>query len=223
MAAVGLGESVFDTAGVSLRADDPLGVQSISGATAPGPFDPGSRASEDSARITRTLGEQAALLPSAHDRALAMRRISVAAQIHLSRRLVLGLISGLCAVGCSPGDISDRLRLFGLDDVTLLVNLMRLVAAGRAGSAEVSGNTHEPSTCAGDLRNLSRVLSGLLWGDRQAARHLMDVSVTDLMDAATGEPARRAAQRHPVLTRNDHLVVPAREGSGRSGGSAPAS
>ena len=186
MAVVGLTECEPTPKIIAFCDDDPLGARSISRDLSSSQPNTGQRSNDEALRTKRTLGEQATILSSAHDRALALRRITVAAAMHLSREIVLGMISMLCSCS-SLSAISYGLRVLGLNDVKLLVNLMRLVAAGRAHSLNTSGNPRVPVSSAADLKMLSQAVSALISNDREAARLLLEVSVRDLMDSATGQ------------------------------------
>lgn len=149
-----------------------------------------NKSSEEGTR--KLLGEQAAAITSAHDRALALRRVTVAAQVHLSRELVLEVLSVLCN-NLAQGMISCALEIMGLDDIQLLVNLMRLVACGRAGIAKSKGGSsnlisEEMATSIHTtlLKVLGQAVSALICSQPSSAQLLSQVCVKDLMASATG-------------------------------------
>lgn len=176
---------------VQFAVDDPLGrwainrnITYITGA---------SHVNQSPSEATRKpLGEQAAAITSAHDQALALRRATVAAQIHLSRELVLEVLSVLCN-NLAQETITCALETMGLDDVQLLVNLMRLVACGRAGilkskessSSVISGDV-AAGNCSAILKVLGQAVSSLICSQPSSAQLLSQVCVKDLMASATG-------------------------------------
>ena len=140
----------------------------------------------------RPLGEQAAAITSAHDQALALRRVTVAAQVHLSRELVLEVLSVLCN-NLAQEMITCALEIMGLDDIQLLVNLMRLVVCGRAGIAKSKGYSsnlisEEVATSINTtlLKVLGQAVSALICSQPSSAQLLSQVCVKDLMASATG-------------------------------------
>ena len=176
---------------VEFAVNDPLGRRTINQNSAyvagSGPVDQGS-----SERIQKPLGEQASVITSAHDRALALRRTTVAAQIHLSRELVLEMLSVLCK-SLSKDIITRALEIMGLEDVKLLVNLMRLVASGRAcvaksteGSSGLVTEEVVRSSRSATLKVLGQAVSSLVISQPSSAQLLLQVCVNDLMASATG-------------------------------------
>lgn len=140
----------------------------------------------------KSLGEQAAAITAAHDQTLALRRATVAAQIHLSRELVLEVLSVLCN-SLAQETITCALEIMGLDDVQLLVNLMRLVACGRAGtvkskegSSSLMSEEVAASNCSAVLKVLGQAVSSLICSQPSSAQMLSQVCVKDLMASATG-------------------------------------
>ena len=152
-----------------------------------------SRVNQPAQEGTRKpLGEQAAVITSAHDQALALQRVTVAAQVHLSRELVLELLSVLCS-NLAQEMITCALEIMGLDDIQLLVNLMRLVACGRAGIARSKGGSNnliseEVATSIHTtlLKVLGQAVSALISSQPSSAQLLSQVCVKDLMASATG-------------------------------------
>ncbi|KAJ7398001.1 hypothetical protein BTVI_128929 [Pitangus sulphuratus] len=114
----------------------------------------GSIEKSSSGRIT--LGEQAAALANPHDRVMALRRVTAAAQVLLARTMVMRALSLLSvrlvaslatlfylffqnqsvSIHLSSGSscsLAAGLESLGLTDIRTLVRLMCLAAAGRAG------------------------------------------------------------------------------------------
>ena len=192
ISSVGLTECKAVPGVVEFAANDPLGRRAINqnsafvSSTCPG----GQGSSE---RIQKSLGEQASVITSAHDRAIALRRTTVAAQIHLSRELVLRVLSVLCR-SLSKDIITHTLEIMGLGAVKILVNLMRLVASGRAyiskstedNTALLTGEEMSPSG-ASTLEVLGQAVSSLVNSQPLSAQLLLQVCVNDLMASATGE------------------------------------
>ena len=140
----------------------------------------------------KPLGEQASAITSEHDRALALRRTTVAAQIHLSRELVLEVLSTLCE-SLSEETVASTLEIMGLGDIKLLVHLMRLVASGRApvgkaskGACGVVTDEVASSGRLGTLRVLGRAVSTLISKQTSSSQLLLELCVKDLMASATG-------------------------------------
>lgn len=170
---------------VEFAVNDPLGRRAIntsttyvSDTTPVGPY--------SSERGIKTLGEQAAVITSIHERMLALQRTAEAAQILVSREVVLKVLSVLCK-GFSPGAISRGLQVIGLGDVKLLVNLMRLVASGRA---HVQTSTFSdglvPNSVSCTLKVLGQTVKSLISSQPSSAQLLLQLCVTDLMLSATG-------------------------------------
>lgn len=192
ISSVGLTECKPVPGVVEFVANDPLGRRAINQNSvcvrSACPVGQGS-----SERIQKSLGEQASVITSAHDRAIALRRTTVAVQIHLSRELVLRVLSVLCK-SLYKNVITHTLEIMGLGDVKILVNLMRLVASGRAyiskstedNTALLSGEEMSPSS-ASTLEILGQAVSSLINSQPLSAQLLLQVCVNDLMASATGE------------------------------------
>ena len=176
---------------VEFAVNDPLGRRAIrrntSYLTDTSPVDQCS-----SEQIKKPLGEQASMITSAHDKMLALQRTTVAAQIYLSRQLVLQVLSVICK--SLSQDISHALEIMGLGDVKLLVNLMRLVASGRAcvakpmeGSNSMVSEEMVRSSRSTTLEVLGQAVSSLINSQPSSAQLLLDVCVNDLMASATGK------------------------------------
>ncbi|MEQ2289785.1 putative E3 ubiquitin-protein ligase herc1 [Ameca splendens] len=90
-----------------------------------------------------TLGEQAAALQNPHDRVMALRRVTAAAQVLLARTMVMRALS-LLSVSGSSCSLAAGLESLGLTDIRTLVRLMCLAAAGRAGlsTSPAAGSGH---------------------------------------------------------------------------------
>ena len=141
----------------------------------------------------KPLGEQAAAISSAQDQALALRRVTVAAQVHLSRELVLEVLSELYN-NLAQETITCALEIMGLDDIQLLVNLMKLVACGRASTAKSKGCSSSSliseevaaSINTTLLKVLGQAVRALICSQPSSAQLLSQVCVKDLMASATG-------------------------------------
>ena len=192
ISSVGLTECKPVPGVVEFVANDPLGRRAINQNSvcvrSACPVGQGS-----SEKIQKSLGEQASVITSAHDKAIALRRTTVAVQIHLSRELVLRVLSVLCK-SLSKDVITHTLEIMGLGDVKILVNLMRLVASGRAyiskstedNTALLSGEEMSPSSTS-TLEILGQAVSSLINSQPLSAQLLLQVCVNDLMASATGE------------------------------------
>lgn len=176
---------------VEFTVDDPLGRWAINRNI---PYLTGIYHVNQSAQegTRKPLGEQAAAITSAHDQALALRRITVAAQVHLSRELILEVLSVLCN-NLAQETITCALEIMGLDDIQLLVNLMRLVACGRAGTAKFKGSSSSSISeeVAASIHTtlldvLGQAVRALICSQPSSAQLLSQVCVKDLISSATG-------------------------------------
>ncbi|XP_036123353.1 probable E3 ubiquitin-protein ligase HERC1 isoform X14 [Molossus molossus] len=154
----------------------------------------GSIEKSSSGRIT--LGEQAAALANPHDRVVALRRVTAAAQVLLARTMVMRALS-LLSVSGSSCSLAAGLESLGLTDIRTLVRLMCLAAAGRAGlstspSAMASttersrgghSKTNKPISC---LAYLSTAVGCLASNTPSAAKLLVQLCTQNLISAATG-------------------------------------
>ncbi|KAK2499134.1 hypothetical protein MC885_001338, partial [Smutsia gigantea] len=154
----------------------------------------GSVEKSSSGRIT--LGEQAAALASPHDRVVALRRVTAAAQVLLARTMVMRALS-LLSVSGSSCSLAAGLESLGLTDIRTLVRLMCLAAAGRAGlstspSAVASisersrgghSKANKPISC---LAYLSTAVGCLASNTPSAAKLLVQLCTQNLISAATG-------------------------------------
>ncbi|XP_057578758.1 probable E3 ubiquitin-protein ligase HERC1 isoform X12 [Hippopotamus amphibius kiboko] len=154
----------------------------------------GSVEKSSSGRIT--LGEQAAALANPHDRVVALRRVTAAAQVLLARTMVMRALS-LLSVSGSSCSLAAGLESLGLTDIRTLVRLMCLAAAGRAGlstspSAMVStsersrgghSKANKPISC---LAYLSTAVGCLASNTPSAAKLLVQLCTQNLISAATG-------------------------------------
>ncbi|KAF3830592.1 hypothetical protein GH733_004411 [Mirounga leonina] len=154
----------------------------------------GSVEKSSSGRIT--LGEQAAALANPHDRVVALRRVTAAAQVLLARTMVMRALS-LLSVSGSSCSLAAGLESLGLTDIRTLVRLMCLAAAGRAGlstspsamasPSERSRGGHskasKPISC---LAYLSTAVGCLASNTPSAAKLLVQLCTQNLISAATG-------------------------------------
>ncbi|KAA8579332.1 hypothetical protein FQN60_010672, partial [Etheostoma spectabile] len=142
-----------------------------------------------------TLGEQAAALQNPHDRVMALRRVTAAAQVLLARTMVMRALS-LLSVSGSSCSLAAGLESLGLTDIRTLVRLMCLAAAGRAGlsTGPTSGSGHaerprgaakasKPISC---LAYLSTAVGCLASNSPNAAKLLVQLCTQNLISAATG-------------------------------------
>uniref|UniRef100_A0A1A7WGI3 HECT-type E3 ubiquitin transferase n=1 Tax=Iconisemion striatum TaxID=60296 RepID=A0A1A7WGI3_9TELE len=142
-----------------------------------------------------TLGEQAAALQNPHDRVMALRRVTAAAQVLLARTMVMRALS-LLSVSGSSCSLAAGLESLGLTDIRTLVRLMCLAAAGRAGlsTSPTAGSGHaerprgatktsKPISC---LAYLSTAVGCLASNSPNAAKLLVQLCTQNLISAATG-------------------------------------
>uniref|UniRef100_A0AAZ3RI90 HECT-type E3 ubiquitin transferase n=1 Tax=Oncorhynchus tshawytscha TaxID=74940 RepID=A0AAZ3RI90_ONCTS len=140
---------------------------------------------ENSSSGRVTLGEQAAALENPHDRVMALRRVTSAAQVLLARTMVMRALCRLAG-----------LESLGLTDIRTLVRLMCLAAAGRAGlsTSPTSGSgaserprgatkASKPISC---LAYLSTAVGCLASNSPNAAKLLVQLCTQNLISAATG-------------------------------------
>ncbi|XP_066271875.1 probable E3 ubiquitin-protein ligase HERC1 [Branchiostoma lanceolatum] len=167
-----------------------------------------------------TLGEQAAMLLDPHDRAVALRRTTSAAQILLARSMVMKALS-LLSVSGSACSLAAGLEALGLADIRLLVRLMCLTAAGRAefvmGTDDTGDNgngTGTPSGMATSLTYLSAAIGSLAANSTGASRMLVQLCTQELMSAATGvnlstieDPRKRTSRRDQDPSSSDHKAL----------------
>nr|XP_060611660.1 probable E3 ubiquitin-protein ligase HERC1 isoform X2 [Anolis sagrei ordinatus] len=167
----------------------------------------GCQGSVDKGSLGRvTLGEQAAALVNPHDRLVALRRVTAAAQVLLARTMVMRALS-LLSVSGSSCSLAAGLESLGLTDIRTLVRLMCLAAAGRAGlstgpcssssstsSSSASGAAErsrgalhskmsKPISC---LAYLSTAVGCLASNSPSAAKLLVHLCTQNLISAATG-------------------------------------
>ncbi|XP_061742965.1 probable E3 ubiquitin-protein ligase HERC1 isoform X4 [Nerophis ophidion] len=142
-----------------------------------------------------TLGEQAAALHNPHDRVMALRRVTAAAQVLLARTMVMRALS-LLSVSGSSCSLAAGLESLGLTDIRTLVRLMCLAAAGRAGLSTSptisSGHAERPRGAAkaskpiSCLAYLSTAVGCLASNSPNAAKLLVQLCTQNLISAATG-------------------------------------
>uniref|UniRef100_A0A3Q2XK51 HECT-type E3 ubiquitin transferase n=1 Tax=Hippocampus comes TaxID=109280 RepID=A0A3Q2XK51_HIPCM len=142
-----------------------------------------------------TLGEQAAALQNPHDRVMALRRVTSAAQVLLARTMVMRALS-LLSVSGSSCSLAAGLESLGLTDIRTLVRFMCLAAAGRAGlsTGPTAGSGHAERTRGGAkaskpiscLAYLSTAVGCLASNNPNAAKLLVQLCTQNLISAATG-------------------------------------
>ncbi|KAL4641964.1 putative E3 ubiquitin-protein ligase HERC1 isoform X1 [Arapaima gigas] len=150
---------------------------------------------EKSSSGRMTLGEQAAALLTPHDRVMALRRVTAAAQVLLARTMVMRALS-LLSVSGSSCSLAAGLESLGLTDIRTLVRLMCLAAAGRAGlsttpsagsgSSERQRSTTKASKPISCLAYLSTAVGCLASNSSNAAKLLVQLCTQNLISAATG-------------------------------------
>ncbi|XP_034385564.1 probable E3 ubiquitin-protein ligase HERC1 isoform X2 [Cyclopterus lumpus] len=197
---LGLGERRIVPEAVQFSDSDPLGA-SVAMVTASNSMEEtllqiGCQTSVDKCSSGRvTLGEQAAALQNPHDRVMALRRVTAAAQVLLARTMVMRALS-LLSVSGSSCSLAAGLESLGLTDIRTLVRLMCLAAAGRAGlsTSPTSGSGHgerprgaakasKPISC---LAYLSTAVGCLASNSHNAAKLLVQLCTQNLISAATG-------------------------------------
>ncbi|XP_068434962.1 probable E3 ubiquitin-protein ligase HERC1 isoform X7 [Clinocottus analis] len=197
---LGLGERRTVPEAVQFPDSDPLGA-SVAMVTASNSMEEtllqiGCQTSVDKSSSGRvTLGEQAAALQNPHDRVMALRRVTAAAQVLLARTMVMRALS-LLSVSGSSCSLAAGLESLGLTDIRTLVRLMCLAAAGRAGlsPSPTSGAGHgerprgaskasKPISC---LAYLSTAVGCLASNSPNAAKLLVQLCTQNLISAATG-------------------------------------
>ncbi|XP_055518701.1 probable E3 ubiquitin-protein ligase HERC1 isoform X3 [Leucoraja erinacea] len=142
-----------------------------------------------------TLGEQAAALLNPHDRVMALRRVTAAAQVLLARTMVMRALS-LLSVSGSSCSLAAGLESLGLTDIKTLVRLMCLAAAGRAGLTPSPGTTSLSERPRGAHRKINKPISCLAYlstavgclasNSPSAAKLLVQLCTQNLISAATG-------------------------------------
>ncbi|KAM9317693.1 putative E3 ubiquitin-protein ligase HERC1 [Pholidichthys leucotaenia] len=197
---LGLNERRIVPEAVQFPDSDPLGA-SVAMVTATNSMEEtllqiGCQMSVDKSSSGRvTLGEQAAALQNPHDRVMALRRVTAAAQVLLARTMVMRALS-LLSVSGSSCSLAAGLESLGLTDIRTLVRLMCLAAAGRAGlsTSPTTGSGHgerprgttktsKPISC---LAYLSTAVGCLASNSPNAAKLLVQLCTQNLISAATG-------------------------------------
>ncbi|XP_076011638.1 putative E3 ubiquitin-protein ligase HERC1 isoform X4 [Genypterus blacodes] len=197
---LGLNERRIVPEAVQFPDTDPLGA-SVAMVTATNSMEEtllqiGCQSSVDKSSSGRvTLGEQAAALQNPHDRVMALRRVTAAAQVLLARTMVMRALS-LLSVSGSSCSLAAGLESLGLTDIKTLVRLMCLAAAGRAGlsTSPAAGHCHterprgatkasKPISC---LAYLSTAVGCLASNSPSAAKLLVQLCTQNLISAATG-------------------------------------
>ncbi|KAG7482607.1 putative E3 ubiquitin-protein ligase HERC1 isoform X5 [Solea senegalensis] len=197
---LGLSERRIVPEAVQFPDSDPLGA-SVAMVTATNSMEEtllqiGCQTSVDKSSSGRvTLGEQATALQNPHDRVMALRRVTAAAQVLLARTMVMRALS-LLSVSGSSCSLAAGLESLGLTDIRTLVRLMCLAAAGRAGlsTSPTAGSGHterprgatkasKPISC---LAYLSTAVGCLASNSPNAAKLLVQLCTQNLISAATG-------------------------------------
>ncbi|XP_056135403.1 probable E3 ubiquitin-protein ligase HERC1 isoform X2 [Lampris incognitus] len=197
---LGLSERRLVPEAVQFPDSDPLGA-SVAMVTATNSMEEtllqiGCQSSVDKSSSGRmTLGEQAAALQNPHDRVMALRRVTAAAQVLLARTMVMRALS-LLSVSGSSCSLAAGLESLGLTDIRTLVRLMCLAAAGRAGLSTSpptssgssdrprgAAKTSKPISC---LAYLSTAVGCLASNSPSAAKLLVQLCTQNLISAATG-------------------------------------
>ncbi|XP_047196036.1 probable E3 ubiquitin-protein ligase HERC1 [Hippoglossus stenolepis] len=130
---LGLSERRIVPEAVQFPDSDPLGA-SVAMVTATNSMEEtllqiGCQTSVDKSSSGRvTLGEQAAALQNPHDRVMALRRVTAAAQVLLARTMVMRALS-LLSVSGSSCSLAAGLESLGLTDIRTLVRLMCLTVS----------------------------------------------------------------------------------------------
>ncbi|CAL8352432.1 unnamed protein product [Merluccius merluccius] len=197
---LGLGERRLVPEAVQFPDSDPLGA-SVAMVTATNSMEEtllqiGCQGSVDKSSSGRvTLGEQAAALQNPHDRVMALRRVTAAAQVLLARTMVMRALS-LLSVSGSSCSLAAGLESLGLTDIRTLVRLMCLAAAGRAGLStspptgsgpvERPRGTSKASKPISCLAYLSTAVGCLASNSPNAAKLLVQLCTQNLISAATG-------------------------------------
>ncbi|XP_068597946.1 probable E3 ubiquitin-protein ligase HERC1 [Brachionichthys hirsutus] len=197
---LGLSECRIVPEAVQFADSDPLGA-SVAMVTAANSMEEtllqiGCQTSVDKSSSGRvTLGEQAAALQNPHDRVMALRRVTAAAQVMLARTMVMRALS-LLSVSGSSCSLAAGLESLGLTEIRTLVRLMCLAAAGRAGLSTsptaVSGHAERPRGAAkaskpiSCLAYLSTAVGCLASNSPNAAKLLVQLCTQNLISAATG-------------------------------------
>ncbi|XP_062242430.1 probable E3 ubiquitin-protein ligase HERC1 isoform X5 [Platichthys flesus] len=196
---LGLSERRVVPEAVQFPDSDPLGA-SVAMVTATNSMEEtllqiGCQTSVDKSSSGRvTLGEQAAALQNPHDRVMALRRVTAAAQVLLARTMVMRALS-LLSVSGSSCSLAAGLESLGLTDIRTLVRLMCLAAAGRAGLSTsptaASGHAERPRGAKASkpiscLAYLSTAVGCLASNSPSAAKLLVQLCTQNLISAATG-------------------------------------
>ncbi|XP_043943342.1 probable E3 ubiquitin-protein ligase HERC1 [Protopterus annectens] len=135
------------------------------------------------------LGEQAACLIDTTERMVALRRITVTAQIFLARCIVMKALS-LVSVSGSICNQSVCLQAFGLTNIYDLVRLMSLEASGRAQLSVADVNKGNFSllnkTWLSPLTHLTSAIRCLASKNFASYKALIGICIQDLIVAAMG-------------------------------------
>ncbi|XP_068081364.1 probable E3 ubiquitin-protein ligase HERC1 [Anabrus simplex] len=149
--------------------------------------------------LAKPLGEQAALLLSSQDRISALQRTTAAAQVLMSRSVIMNVLSLLSVSGTSCS-LAAGLSAVGLSDIRKVVRLMGLTAGGRVELPQdlptVEGTTgppylqltqltsHLPPASATCLNYLSSAIAALAETDTKASNLVVHMCTKELIAAA---------------------------------------
>ncbi|KAK7912664.1 hypothetical protein WMY93_012875 [Mugilogobius chulae] len=207
---LGLNERRIVPEAVQFSDSDPLGA-SVAMVTATNSMEETLLQIELVGRVT--LGEQAAALQTPHDRVMALRRVTAAAQVLLARTMVMRALS-LLSVSGSSCSLAAGLESLGLTDIRTLVRLMCLAAAGRAGlsTSPTSGSgpnerprgaakTSKPISC---LAYLSTAVGCLASNSPNAAKLLVQLCTQFLPSFLRG-----VAEENKLITSPNFVVTQA--------------
>lgn len=122
------------------------------------------------------LGEQASLLTSSKDRVTALRRVTQATQISLSRSVVMNALRQLTSSG-TKSNLTYGLKAIGLSDVRKIVRLMSLMAGNNSKS----------------LSNLSSAMASIISSDEVASKLVIFMCAQELLLLANGEETEAAS------------------------------
>ncbi|XP_070543560.1 probable E3 ubiquitin-protein ligase HERC1 isoform X2 [Ptychodera flava] len=219
MTKLGLSERKYIPPPVHFKDADPLGsnspvVRAVGDKGDPNMTVVGQRPRDTSGCVRISLGEQVALLSSAHDRALALQKTTAAVQVLLARSMVMKALS-LLSISGSACNLTEGLESLGLADIRLVVRLMCLAAAGRAEFATPVDGLHsstniDPSSinisgCSStaSLTYLSSAIGSLAVNSPQASKLLIQLCTQDLMLAACGMSSSAADAKKPPQNREN--------------------
>lgn len=152
----------------------------------------------------RFLGVQTSQLTFSQDRIIALKHLTHAIHILLSRSVILNVLSVLC-LSNSSCDLAKSLETIGLSDVRKIVRLMTLTATGRVeindinidGDATVNSplalmkgfsqlTSSLPAVASSCLNYLSMSIAALSQTDSEVSKLVVNLCTKDLVAAAIG-------------------------------------